>query len=223
MVLATKSPLPAVARGDRAFGKKDLPTAEAAYREALKLQGDNPVVCNRLIDVLVNEKKFTDAASVIDAALATAKTPDDIGLLVLKARVRVVDKKYDEGIRLYKQAIKASRDAHAEAKNYLIHYELGQLYMSLERPNDARQSLDAACELNPDFIDGRLALMDVAVRQNNLNESHQNTWFALLYPGFFSDPGGAGGWVWEHPGTDPPPLVGTGGTFKGAFPKCLAP
>jgi tetratricopeptide (TPR) repeat protein len=167
--LDPKNPLPAISQGDRALEKRDLAAAEAAYREALRLRPDNPIVRTRLVEVLVNENKPSDAVAVIDSVLD--KNPDDIGLTVLKARVRVAENKPEEGIRLFKRAAKLSRDARIEERNYLIHYELAQLYLALGRLGEARQSLESACALSPDFVDGRLGLVQIAIKQGQLSEA----------------------------------------------------
>jgi len=175
--LDPKNTLPAISRGDRALEKGDLAGAEAAYREALKLRPENRVLRTRLVEVLMAENKPTDAVAVIDAVLGKnpadlGKNPaDDIPLSVLKARVRVAENKPEEGVRLFKQAIKIARDNHVEEQNYLVHYELGQLYLALDRPGEARQSLETACELNPDFVDGRLGLVQIALKQGRLSEA----------------------------------------------------
>jgi len=160
------NPLPAVAAGDKALAKRDLPGTEIAYREALRLRPENRVVRTRLVEVLMAQKKTVAAHQVLDAALA--KTPGDIGLRLIKARLFRTEGKVDEAIQEYQTAVGLTRDQNRPKDAFVIHHELGQMYLSIGRRTEARTNFELARNLRPDFLDARrqLVLLNRRERQD---------------------------------------------------------
>jgi tetratricopeptide (TPR) repeat protein len=157
------NPLPAVARAEKALAGGDLAAAEGGFREALRLRPENDAVRARLLEVLMRRGKSSDALALLDSQLA--KKPKDVALTVTKARVLSAAGRPDEAVRLMREAVRLAREAGVEKQNSLLHYELGQMYMQMGRLAEARQSLETARDLNPQAINPRLKLVQIAVVQ----------------------------------------------------------
>lgn len=163
------NPMPYLAEAERARRQNDLAGAEAAFRAAMRLKPDDFVIRKQLVDVLLVTKKYADANAVVDQALR--EKPDDILLTTLKAQVQLVGGKPDEAIRAYRQAIKLARDQGQEKRYFTLHYDLGRAFMIMDRLGEARLSFEAARDLEPGFVEARLALSDIAWRQERLADA----------------------------------------------------
>ena len=173
--LDPKNPLPWLAEAAKALTRKDLAGAEKAFREAYRLKPDDAGIRTRLVEVLVTARKFPEAHAVVDAArrddAARPDKPEEVALTVLKGRVYLMEGNVKEGISLYQLALTQSRSRGMERQNYALHYELGQVYLQLKRLAEARTSFAAARDLQPDFIEARLALATVAAAEGRFGEA----------------------------------------------------
>ncbi len=159
--LDPKNPMPAVAEAIKAVGANDLAAAERSLRKALELRPGDASIRQRLLEVLVTAQRFPDANAVIDKAMR--ENPTDVGLVVMKAKVRQAEGDIEGCIRQYRQAIKVARDRGVEAQNVVLYYELGQVLAREGRLAEAVSTVETARDLKPDFVEARMALVELAV------------------------------------------------------------
>ncbi len=163
--------IPYLAEAARALSKRppDLVAAERGFREAYRLRPDDAIIRQRLVEVLLTGGRAADANALVDAAMR--QNPTDVSLVVMKARVRLVEGNVDEGIRFYRLAMKTARDLKQEGQYYSLQYDLGQIYLRLGRVNEARAAFEEARDLKPDFVEARLALVQIAVQQQRYSDA----------------------------------------------------
>ena len=160
--LDPNNPMPAVAEALKALANKDLPAAERAFRRAFDLRPRDPTLRQRYLEILVAQNKFADARAVVDKAMRD--DPNDGGLVVLQAQLRLAEGDAEGSIRQYRQGIKAARDRGAEMQNVGLYFEMGRVLAGQGRITEAMTAFETARDLKPDFLEARMALVEIAVK-----------------------------------------------------------
>lgn len=117
----------------------------------LKYNPDEPIALNNIATAFSKKKEFKDAEEKYRQSVAAVSEPSNGDLREATRRIEFL-------ISLYQKAVEAEpyfKDAH---------YNLGNLYFSVERFTDAAESYKEALRIDPKFKDAHVGLGDLYVK-----------------------------------------------------------
>ena len=142
---------PVVPEDGSSRSRTNLSLAEQHARTALDLNADRIDAYRLLVDALVSQRRFDDVATTL--AHAEEAIPDDLSPYVTAARAmlreRVELAKAEFYLRKYLAQTKEPEVGAPAAAG--VHRSLALVYESEGRLVDARNALDTALRLKPDF------------------------------------------------------------------------
>ena len=135
--------------------------AKAEYQQALNIQPDNPVASNNLAYLILRQ------GGNVDVALAMAQTArrgmpdlpnaaDTLGFAYYQKGV------YQAAIDMFQEALRLNEKRGSEDPD--VYYHLGLAYQKANQPAQARQHLERALKISPNFSnaeDARKALSEL--------------------------------------------------------------
>lgn len=129
--------------------KSDWKKAEDAYQNALALNPQDPLASNNLAHVMLQ------TGGNLDIALSLAQTarrglPDSPGVADNLAWIYYQKGAYQSAIGLLQEALKL-QEKNKMPDNPDIHYHLGMAYEKTQQPALARQHLEHALKINPNY------------------------------------------------------------------------
>jgi cellulose synthase operon protein C len=124
--------------------------AKAEYQQALNIQPDSPLASNNLAYLLLQH------GGNVDVALAMAQTArrgmpdlpnaaDTLGFAYYQKGV------YQSAIEMFQESLRLSEKRGADDPD--VHYHLGLAYQKANLPAQARQQLERALKISPNFSD----------------------------------------------------------------------
>jgi cellulose synthase operon protein C len=142
--------------GELYEAKQDWERAKAMYQQALGISPDNPLASNNLAYLILNQGGNVDLAMSM-AETARRRMPessnvaDTLGWAYYKKGV------YQSAISEFQEALRLNEKTGAP-DDPQFHYHLGLAYEKANQPGLARQQLEKAVKLSPDYADARKAL-----------------------------------------------------------------
>jgi len=133
--------------------------AKVMYQQALNIQPDNPLASNNLAYVIL------ERGGNVDVAFAMAQTArrgmpdspaaaDTLGFAYFQKGV------YQSAIDMFQESLRLNEKKGA-ADDPTVHYHLGLAYEKANQPAQARQQLERALKISPNFSDARKALSEL--------------------------------------------------------------
>ena len=133
--------------------------ARDMYQKALAIKPDDPLASNNLAYVMLQQ------GGNVDVALSMAQTArrgmpnssnaaDTLGWAYFQKGV------YQSAIDMFQEALRLSEKAGA-VEDPTVHYHLGLAYEKANQPKLARQQLERALKISPNFNDARKALSEL--------------------------------------------------------------
>ncbi len=125
--------------------------AKAMYQQALNLQPDNPLASNNLAYVMLRQ------GGNVDVALAMAQTarrgmPDSAAAADTLGYAFFQKGVYQSAIDMFRESLRLNEKTGA-AEDPTVHYHLGLAYEKANQPAQARQQLERALKISPNFSD----------------------------------------------------------------------
>ena len=148
----------------------DLDRALANYRSGLRYQADHPDLIVGVISAL--RKLGRNDEAIREAKAALIKNANNVNAYNNLGLVYVDQGNLDLALFLYQKALNEIEGAD---ENALLHCNLGQVYLLLERPNSARRELERSIELDPKLVVALLFLSEYYLDNHDWNGA-----FALL-------------------------------------------
>ncbi len=129
------------------------------YQKALSIKPDDPLASNNLAYVILQQ------GGNVDVALSMAQTArrgmpnssnaaDTLGWAYFQKGV------YQSSIDMFQESLRLSEKSGA-AEDPTVHYHLGLAYEKANQPKLARQQLERALKISPNFDDARKALSEL--------------------------------------------------------------
>src|SRR5437763_12481281 len=145
--------------GELYDAKQNWDQAKAMYQQALVVSPDNPLAANNLAYVLLEQ------GGNIDVAMNMAQTArrgmpnspnaaDTLGWAYYQKGI------YQSAIDQFQEALRLG-EKRGEPDDADLHYHLGLAYQKDNKAALARQQLEKAVKLRPDYADARKALSDL--------------------------------------------------------------
>jgi len=128
--------------GDTALGRKDYPSAEAAYAAVLKMQPANAAACNNLAWLASLQNK---PGALAYAEKANALVPNQPAFMDTLASVLAASGQVDKALDLQKKVVALAPD------NDSFRLDLAKLYVKAGNKTDARIELDRLATLGKKF------------------------------------------------------------------------
>jgi len=133
--------------------------ARAMYQQALNIQADNALASNNMAYLMLRQ------GGNVDVALALAQTArrgwpespdaaDTLGFAYFQKGV------YQSAIDMFQEALRLNEKKGA-ADDPNVHYHLGLAYEKVNQTAQARQQLERALKISPNFSDARKALSEL--------------------------------------------------------------
>lgn len=135
--------------GELYGSKGDWTEAKNAYQKALDLNSNNPLASMRLAKILLQSGGNVDVALSL-AQTARRSMPDSSDAADTLGWIYYQKGAYPLAVSLFEQALKLQQKNHAP-DNPDIHYHLGLAYQKTEQPALARQHLERALKINPNY------------------------------------------------------------------------
>jgi cellulose synthase operon protein C len=142
--------------GELYEAKQDWEHAKAMYQQALSISPDNPLASNNLAYLLLNEGGNVDVAMSM-AETARRRMPDSSNVADTLGWAYYKKGVYQSAISQFQEALKLNEKIGAP-DDPQIHYHLGLAYEKANQLGLARQQLEKAVKLSPDYGDARKAL-----------------------------------------------------------------
>jgi len=129
--------------------KEEWAKAEDEYRAALELKPNDPTASNNLANVMLQ------GGGNVDMALSLAQTarrgmPDSPSVADTLGWVYYQKGVYGSAINLFQEALRL-QEKNKEPDNPNIHYHLGMAYLKTKRPVLAREQLERALKIDPNY------------------------------------------------------------------------
>ena len=139
--------------------QSDWDHAKAMYQQALNIQHDNPLASNNLAYVMLQQ------GGNVDVALSMAQTArrgmpdspnaaDTLGFAYYQKGV------YGSAIEMFKESLRLNEKKGAP-DDPAVHYHLALAYEKSNQPAQARQQLERALKISPNFSDAKKALSEL--------------------------------------------------------------
>jgi len=133
--------------------------AKALYQKALDIQPDNALASNNMAYGMLEH------GGNVDVALAMAQTArrgmpdssvfaDTLGWAYFQKGV------YQSAIDMFQEALRLN-EKQGGADDSTVHYHLGMAYQKANQPAQAKQQLERALKINPNYDDARKALLEL--------------------------------------------------------------
>src|SRR5579863_2760156 len=137
----------------------DWDQAKNMYQQALNIEHDNPLASNNLAYVMLEQ------GGNVDVALAMAQTArrgmpdspnaaDTLGWAYFQKGV------YGSAIDMFKESLRLNEKKGAP-DDPSVHYHLGLAYEKANQPDQARQQLERALKISPNFSEAKKALSEL--------------------------------------------------------------
>src|ERR1700693_1329407 len=135
--------------------QENFDQAKAMYQQALGIQPDNPLASNNLAYVMLQQ------GGNVDVALAMAQTArrgapdlpqaaDTLGFAYYQKGV------YGSAINMFQESLRLN-EKKGGPDDATVHYHLALAYQKANQPAQARQQLERALKISPNFNDARKA------------------------------------------------------------------
>jgi tetratricopeptide (TPR) repeat protein len=139
--------------------KQSWDQAKAMYRQALSMQPDQPLASNNLAYVMLEQ------GGNVDVALAMAETarrgmPDSPNAADTLGWAYYQKGVYQSAISQFQEALRLGEKGGAP-DDAVVHYHLGLAYQKANQTALARQQLEKALKLSPNYADARKALSEL--------------------------------------------------------------
>ena len=133
--------------------------AKSMYQQALNIEHDNPLASNNLAYVMLQQ------GGNVDVALAMAQTarrgmPDSPNAADTLGWAYFHKGVYQSAIDMFQESLRLN-EKKGGADDPTVHYHLGLAYQKANQPALARQQLERALKISPNFSDARKALSEV--------------------------------------------------------------
>jgi tetratricopeptide (TPR) repeat protein len=133
--------------------------AKDMYQRALAIQSDNPLASNNLAYVMLQQ------GGNVDVALAMAQTarrgmPDSPNAADTLGWAYYQKGVYQSAIEMFQESLRLSQK-DGSADDPTVHYHLGLAYQRTKQLLSARQEMERALKLDPNYADARKALSEM--------------------------------------------------------------
>lgn len=165
--LATRmpsSPIPLIAIADLKMATKDIPGAEQNLRKALTIKPDSLEAQQRLVSILLNNKKG-DAAIAVAREIQRQRKDSPVGY-ILEAESLLSQGKAPESIKLYDEAYKRDRSAGAVLRLHNAHTLANQ-------PQEANRVVSDWIKANPKDLTVRTYLAERSLAEQKYDQAVQ--------------------------------------------------
>jgi len=145
--------------GELYESKQSWDQAKAMYQQALSIQPDQPLASNNLAYVMLEQ------GGNVDVALAMAETarrgmPDSPNAADTLGWAYYQKGVYQSAISQFQEALRLGEKGGAP-DDAVVHYHLGMAYQKANQTALARQQLEKALKLSPNYGDARKALSEL--------------------------------------------------------------
>lgn len=133
--------------------------AKAMYQQALNIQADNPLASNNLAYLMLQQGGNVDVAMSM-AQTARRGMPDSPAAADTLGYAYFQKGVYQSAIDMFQESLRLNEKKGA-ADDPTVHYHLGLAYEKANQPVQARQQLERALKISPNFSDARKALSEL--------------------------------------------------------------
>jgi tetratricopeptide (TPR) repeat protein len=145
--------------GELYESKQAWDQAKSMYEQALKISPDNPLACNNLAYVILEQGGNLDVAMGMAQTARRVKpdwanAADTLGWAYYRKGI------YQSAINQFQEAMRLNQKIGAPDTS-VFHYHLGLAYQKSNQISLARQQLEKAVKLSPDNSDARKALLEL--------------------------------------------------------------
>jgi tetratricopeptide (TPR) repeat protein len=144
--------------GELFESKKDWDKAKEMYQKALQVQADNPLACNNLAYVMLEQGGNLDVALSM-AQIARRGMPNSANVADTLGYAYMQKGAYNSAIDLFKEAIKLDKNPKPDPTFY---YHLGLAYEKTKQADLAKQQFERALKISPTFGDASAARQHLA-------------------------------------------------------------
>jgi len=145
--------------GEMYESQSDWDNAKVMYQKALEIQPDHPLASNNLAYLMLQH------GGNVDVALAMAQTarrgmPDSSNAADTLGWAYFQKGVYQSAIDMFQESLRLNEKRGA-ADDPEVHYHLGLAYQKFNQPVQAKQQLERALKINPNYSDARKALSEL--------------------------------------------------------------
>jgi tetratricopeptide (TPR) repeat protein len=133
--------------------------AKAMYQQALNIKPDDPVASNNLAYLMLQQGGNADVALAM-AQTARRGMPDSPAAADTLGYAYFQKGVYQSAIDMFQESLRLNEKKGA-ADDPTVHYHLGLAYEKANQPAQARQQLERALKISPNFDDARKALSEL--------------------------------------------------------------
>ena len=139
--------------------QSDWDHAKSMYQQALNIQHDNPLASNNLAYVILQQ------GGNVDVALAMAQTarrgmPDSPNAADTLGYAYYQKGVYGSAIDMHKESLRLN-EKKGGPEDPSVHYHLALAYQRANQPAEARQQLERALKISPNYADAKKALSEL--------------------------------------------------------------
>ena len=145
--------------GELYEAKKDWNQAKAMYQQALGISPDHPLASNNLAYVILEQGGNVDVAMGM-AQTARRGMPDSPAAADTLGWAYYQKGIYQSAINQFQEALRLG-EKRGEPDDADLHYHLGLAYQKTNQTALARQQLEKAVKIRPDYADARKALSEL--------------------------------------------------------------
>jgi cellulose synthase operon protein C len=145
--------------GELYEAKKDWDQAKAMYQQALGVSPENPLASNNLAYVIIEQGGNVDVAMGL-AQTARRGMPDSPNAADTLGWAYYHKGIYQSAISQFQEALRLG-EKRGDPDDADLHYHLGLAYQKSNQNAQARQQLEKAVKLRPDYADARKALSEL--------------------------------------------------------------
>jgi len=135
--------------GELYGSKRDWTKAQEAYQKALEVKPNDPIASNNLANVILRTGGNADQAMSL-AQVARQQMPDSPAAADTLGWAFYQKGAYRSAISMLQEALKL-QEKNKAPESAAIHYHLGLAYQKTEQPALARQQLERALKINPNY------------------------------------------------------------------------
>jgi tetratricopeptide (TPR) repeat protein len=145
--------------GELYEAQKDWDQAKAMYQQALSVSPENPLASNNLAYVIIEQGGNVDVAMGL-AQTARRGMPDSPNAADTLGWAYYHKGIYQSAISQFQEALRLG-EKRGDPDDADLHYHLGLAYQKSNQNAQARQQLERAVKLRPDYADARKALSEL--------------------------------------------------------------
>ena len=135
--------------GELYDAEHDTAHAKQAYQKALEIDPNNPLACNNLAYLLLeNGGDVEEAVSL--AQTARRGTPDSSNAADTLGWAFYQKGLYQQSVDLFQEALRLAQKNHAP-ENPTVHFHLGLAYEKQQQPEQAKKELERVLQINPNY------------------------------------------------------------------------